>query len=85
MKRALSLGILAILLIGAGVVTWSMFPRPPKGAADVLRPLLDARMRANDSDFSRGSANWKLEEGLTTLSKDQSADADIASVMLLDY
>ena len=85
MKRAILLTLVGLVILVFAFVVRSLFPRPPREAADLLKPILDARMRADDSDYSRGSANWTLEEDLDGLVKNRSAAADVASVILLDY
>ena len=85
MKHVIAFILIGLGFIGLALVLRSLFPRPPVDVARLLRPILDARMQSDDSNFERGSPNRKLEDGLDEPVKNQSAAADVASVILLDY
>jgi hypothetical protein len=86
MKRTVLRAIFVCLALSlAGLLTWNILLRPPKDVADLLTPILDAGLRADDFKHGRGSPAWKVEDGLDRLVKNQSAAADTASVILLDY
>jgi hypothetical protein len=85
MKRMVFAVIASVSVVVLGVLLRSLFPRPPKEAADLIDPILYERIRADDSHHARGSPAWNLEEDLERLTKNNSAAADTASVILLDY
>ena len=81
-RIALVLG-LAILLggvVGAGL---ALLPRPPRDAAELVIPILDANL-AYGWPESNSDAN-RLEDRLDSLIKNQTPSGDEASVLLLDY
>jgi hypothetical protein len=81
-RIALVLG-LAILLggvVGAGL---ALLPRPPRDAAELVIPILDANLFYGWSE-SNSDAN-RLEDRLDSLIKNQTPSGDEASVLLLDY
>jgi hypothetical protein len=67
------------------MITWNVLLWPAKDVADLLTPILDAGIRADDSKYDRDSPAWKVEDGLDRLVKNKSTAADTASVILLDY
>lgn len=84
-KRLIFLAFAGIAALVAGFFMDAMLPRPPAAAAKLMRPILKARMRWDDSDYSPGSAGRQMEDGLQQIANDPSPAADVASVILLDY
>ena|SRR5215471_5716569 len=62
MTRVIFNPFIGLVLLTLVFSATCLFPRPPRNAADLLEPILDARIHADDSDFSHGPPNWKLEQ-----------------------
>jgi len=85
MKRIILAVAICLILVMVAVAVKSLLPRPPKEVGNLVAPILDARLRADDSQYEPGSPAWKVEELLDQLVKDRSASAGVASIILLDY
>jgi len=85
MKRIVFLATVCVLGGALALASKSLFPRPLKEVAGLIEPILYERLRADDYHYERGSPAWNLGEDLEKLTKNDSAAADTASVILLDY
>jgi hypothetical protein len=76
----LGLAILLGVVVGTGL---ALLSRPPRDAAELVIPILDANLAYGGSE-SNSDAN-RLEDRLDSLIKNQTPSGDEASVVLLDY
>lgn len=76
----IGIALLLVAVVGSAIV---LLPRPPRDAAALIIPILDADFAygwsESDSDADR------LEDRLDDLTRNQTPAADQASVLLLDY